>query len=152
MGHIYSQSHNRLSQHHGNSHGIIQFYLPPERGDVHAITPVKASTWLTDSWRMKGWVSGPDYLCVSITSSRILRDDEESQCRDSNLEGLDLPITSPARYTQRHLKGQLTQNFNLPSVRVWVVGTNLRTESCFLSNKLTNINIKSSADAGKNPS
>ena len=58
-------------------------------------------------------------------------------------------------YTE-HIKGELTQIFNLPSVHftipVHYVGTSFRTESWFISNKLTKINIKSCDNAGKNQS
>ena len=38
------------------SYEIARFYLPPDRGDVPAITPVEAGTRFIDPEAMKGWV------------------------------------------------------------------------------------------------
>ena len=47
----------------------------------------------------------------------------------------------------------LHAHFNLPSVRSTIpihsVGTSFRTESCFILNKFTKINVQSWGDAGK---
>jgi len=37
-------------------HGITQCYLPPSRGDIPALTPAEAGTWLSDPGGMQGWV------------------------------------------------------------------------------------------------
>ena len=38
------------------SYGVTQFYLPPNRGDIPAITPAEAGTRFIDTGGMKGWV------------------------------------------------------------------------------------------------
>ena len=35
-------------------HGITQCYLPPGRGDIHALTPAEAGTRLSDPGGMQG--------------------------------------------------------------------------------------------------
>ena len=42
-------------------HGITQYYLPPGRGDIPALTPAEAGTRLSDPGGMQGWV---DLVCV----------------------------------------------------------------------------------------
>ena len=37
-------------------YGIIQCYLPPDRGDIPALTPAEAGTRLSDPGGMQGWV------------------------------------------------------------------------------------------------
>jgi len=37
-------------------YGITQYYLPPGRGDIPAITPAEAGTRLSDPGGMQGWV------------------------------------------------------------------------------------------------
>ena len=37
-------------------HGIIQCYLPPDRGDIPALTPAEAGTRLSNPRGMQGWV------------------------------------------------------------------------------------------------
>ena len=37
-------------------HGITQCYLPPSRGDIPALTPAEAGTWLSNPGGMQGWV------------------------------------------------------------------------------------------------
>jgi len=36
--------------------GITQCYLPPDRGDIPALTPAEAGTRLSDPGGMQGWV------------------------------------------------------------------------------------------------
>ena len=37
-------------------YGITQYYLPPGRGDIPAVTPAEAGTRLSDPGGMQGWV------------------------------------------------------------------------------------------------
>ena len=37
-------------------YGITQCYLPPDRGDISALTPAEAGTRLSDPGGMQGWV------------------------------------------------------------------------------------------------
>ena len=37
-------------------YGMTQYYLPPGRGDIPAVTPAEAGTWLSDPGGMQGWV------------------------------------------------------------------------------------------------
>ena len=37
-------------------YGITQYYLPPGRGDISAVTPAEAGTRLSDPEGMQGWV------------------------------------------------------------------------------------------------
>jgi len=37
-------------------YGITQCYLPPDRGDISALTPAEAGTRLSDDGGMQGWV------------------------------------------------------------------------------------------------
>ena len=47
-------------------HGITQCYLPPDRGDIPALTPAEAGTRFIDPGGMKGWV---DLVTIdSVTS------------------------------------------------------------------------------------
>jgi len=43
-------------------YGITQCYLPPGRGDISALTPAKAGTWLSDPGGMQGWVDLVNWL------------------------------------------------------------------------------------------
>ena len=37
-------------------YGITQYYLPPGRGDIPAVTPAEAGTRLSDPGEIQGWV------------------------------------------------------------------------------------------------
>jgi len=37
-------------------YSITQCYQPPGRGDIPAVTPAEAGTWLSDPGGMQGWV------------------------------------------------------------------------------------------------
>ena len=84
------------SQHYGNSHviWITRFYLPPDRGDVPAITLAEAGTRSsTQKDKRPSWLEplGANILLKGIT--RLT----ESSGWDSN-PGFVLPITSRARH------------------------------------------------------
>ena len=57
----YSSLQSNLPHRYGNSHAIMgsQCYLPPDRGDIPALTPAEAGTRLSDPEGMQGWVDLP---------------------------------------------------------------------------------------------
>ena len=52
-------------------HGITQCYLPPGTGDIPALTPAEAGTWLSDPGEMQGWVDLQHGYKVSQAETEI---------------------------------------------------------------------------------
>ena len=118
----FTQSHtSRLSTTGTHiSHGTRQFHLSPDRGDVLTITTATAdSTQFIDYGGMKDF-SWPERVGVNIglKDSTWLLEGHDS---DSNLEGQDFPITSPARYTvsQRATEQGFNWSLELTSTTFW---------------------------------
>ena len=45
---------------------IAQCYLPPDRGDIPALTPAEAGTRLSDPGGMQGWVDLDGWLHIEM--------------------------------------------------------------------------------------
>ena len=54
-------------------HGITQYYLPPSRGDIPALTPAEAGTRLSDPGGMQGWVNLVGLLHTEIIIIIIIK-------------------------------------------------------------------------------
>jgi len=61
-------------------YGIAQYYLPPGRGDIPALTPAEAGTRLSDPGGMQGWVDLVGWLHTGAAGSLWLYGVRPSVC------------------------------------------------------------------------
>ena len=72
------------------SYGITQFYLPPDTGDVPAITPAETGTRFIDPRGMKGWVDPvPTVVRLEPRFSALVREMYEAMTLTTRLHNED---------------------------------------------------------------